>query len=73
MDPDKVDALVKWKTPTNMDLLCGFLGSAGYLADDIDWVQISMGILHAVTGNTVPFFWDYTLQQAFENVKTLAS
>ena len=36
MDPDKVDALVWWKTPTNRDLLRGFLGAAGFLADDID-------------------------------------
>lgn len=36
MDPDKVDALVKWKTLTNRDLLRGFLGAVGYLADDID-------------------------------------
>lgn len=55
MDPDKVDALIKWKTPTNRDLLRGFLGAAGYLADDIDRVRIPMGILHQLTGDTVPF------------------
>ncbi|CAA7260818.1 unnamed protein product [Cyclocybe aegerita] len=32
MDPDKVDSVIKWKTPTNRDLLRGFLGSVGYLA-----------------------------------------
>lgn len=47
MDPDKVDALMKWKTPTNRDLLCGFLGAAGYLADDIDRVRVPMGIQRA--------------------------
>jgi hypothetical protein len=31
MDPNKVNALLCWKTPTNWDLLCGFLGAAGYL------------------------------------------
>ena len=36
MDPEKVDALIRWKTPTNQDLLRGFLGAAEYLADDID-------------------------------------
>ena len=46
MDPDKVDALVRWKTPTNRDLLRGFLGAAGFLADDIDRIQVPMGILH---------------------------
>lgn len=69
MDPDKVNALVCWKTPTNQDLLCGFLGSAGFLADDIDRVRLPMGLLHKLTGDTVPFRWDYTHQCAFEDVK----
>lgn len=55
MDPDKVDVLIRWKTPTNQDLLRGFLGAAGYLADDIDRIRIPMGILHQLTGDTVPF------------------
>ena len=55
MDPDKVDALVCWKMPTNRDLLHGFLGAAGFLADDIDRVRVPMGVLHALTGDTVPF------------------
>ena len=35
MDPRKVDSVVAWKTPTNRDLLRGFLGSMGYLTDNI--------------------------------------
>lgn len=35
MDPDKVDALIRWKTPTDHELLRGFLGAASYLAKDI--------------------------------------
>ena len=35
MDPEKVDSVLNWKTPTNRDLLRGFLGSVGYLSDDI--------------------------------------
>ena len=27
MDPYKVNSILTWKTPTNQDLLCGFLGS----------------------------------------------
>ena len=35
MDAEKVDSVLKWKVPTNRDLLRGFIGSVGYLADDI--------------------------------------
>ena len=69
MDPDKVDALIKWKTPTNRDLLRGFLGAAGYLADDIDLVRIPMGILHSLTSDSVLWRWDHTHQRAFDEIK----
>jgi hypothetical protein len=72
MDANKVDDLCKWKTPTNRDLLQGFLGSAGYLADNIDWVRIPMGILSELTGDMVPFRWEYTHQRVFEDVKAMA-
>ena len=35
MDPAKVDGMLAWKVPTNWDLLQGFLGSVGYLVDDL--------------------------------------
>ena len=73
MDPHKVDAIVKWPTPTNRDLLRGFLGSVGYLADDITQVRIPMGVLSAITGDTVPFRWTYIEQRAFEDVKRLTN
>ena len=71
MDMEKVDSILNWKVPTNRDLLRGFIGSVGYLADDIPNVQISMGVLSAITGDTVPFRWGYMEQQAFDEVKTL--
>ena len=39
MDPEKVDQVLAWKTPTNQDLLRGFIGSVGFLADDIPNVR----------------------------------
>ena len=71
MDPDKVDVVVKWKTPTNCDLLRGFIGSVGYLVDDVPSICLLLGILSAVMGDAVPFCWGYTEQHAFENVKEL--
>ena len=71
MDPYKVNSVFNWKTPTNRILLCGFLGSMGYLGDDIPNVRIPMGVLHALTGDTVPFCWGFTEQRAFDDVKAL--
>jgi hypothetical protein len=71
MDAEKVDSVLNWKTPTNRDLLRGFIGSVGYLADDIPNIRIPMGVLSAITGDTVPFRWGYTEQRAFDEVKTL--
>ena len=42
MDPDKVDTVVKWKTPMNRDLLRGFITSVGYLADNVPGVQVPL-------------------------------
>ncbi|KAF7761655.1 hypothetical protein Agabi119p4_9647 [Agaricus bisporus var. burnettii] len=72
MDPDKVDSLVNWKAPTNRALLTGFLGVAGYLADNMDSVCVPMGHLHAIASPTAPFRWDATAQRAFNEVKDKA-
>ncbi|THG93109.1 hypothetical protein EW026_g8033 [Hermanssonia centrifuga] len=45
MDPDKVDSVLNWKVPTSKELLRGFLGSVGYLADDIVGTSHSNGLL----------------------------
>ena len=71
MDAEKVDSVLNWKVPTNRDLLRGFIGSVGYLADDDPNVRIPMGVLSAITGDTVPFRWGYTEQHAFKEVKAL--
>ena len=71
VDPDKVDSILRWKVPTNWDLLQGFLGSVGYLSDDVPNIRIPMGVLMAITSDTVPFCWGFTEQWAFEDVKAL--
>ena len=71
MDPTKVDSVLNWKLPTNRDLLRGFIRSVEYLADDIPNIRIPMGVLSAITGDTVLFCWGYTEQRAFDEVKSL--
>ena len=71
MDPSKVDSVLNWKVPTNKELLRGFLGSVGYLADDIATVRVPMGILTSLTGSESSFKWDFTHQRAFDEIKRL--
>ncbi|TFY69679.1 hypothetical protein EVJ58_g270 [Rhodofomes roseus] len=71
MDPEKVDSILTWKIPTNKELLRGFLGSVGYLADDIATIRIPMGILTSLIGSDSSFKWDHTHQRAFDEVKQL--
>jgi len=42
MDPEKVDGILKWKIQTNRTLCKGFIGSVGYLADNIFKVRVVM-------------------------------
>ncbi|KAJ2959335.1 hypothetical protein NUW54_g14483 [Trametes sanguinea] len=60
MDPHKVDNILNWKPPTSRELLRGFLGAVGYLADDVATIRIPMGILTTLTGNEVSFRWGDT-------------
>ena len=69
MDPEKVDSILKWKTPTNRTLCKGFIGSVGYLADDIYKVRVPLGVLSKACTETQPFRWSYMEQRAFDTVK----
>ena len=62
MELSKVDKVVNWKIPTNQDLLWGFLGSVGYVVDDVASVRLLMGLLHGLTSF-------HTHQCAFDQVK----
>ena len=71
MDSEKVDDVLAWKVPTNRDLLRGFIGSVGFLADDIPSIRLPLGVLSAITGDKVPFRWTHTEQRAFDEAKDL--
>jgi hypothetical protein len=69
MDYDKVDDILNWKTLTSKELVQGFLGSVGFLADDITQVRIPMGVLHSLTGANAIFRWHEMHQRAFDQIK----
>jgi hypothetical protein len=68
MNHDKVDSILNWKTPTSKELVQGFLGLVGFLADNIAQVRIPMGVLHTLTGANVIFHWHATHQRAFDQI-----
>jgi Reverse transcriptase (RNA-dependent DNA polymerase)/RNase H-like domain found in reverse transcriptase len=69
MDPDKVDPISKWKTPTNWDLLLQFVGAAGYVAENCPNLRIESSVLSTLTGSTTIWRWGPMQQCAFEAVK----
>lgn len=71
MDPHKVNAITHWKTPTNADLLCNFLGTVGFLAPNVPQIRIPMGHLNKLIEKNAPYNWTTTMDRAFEKVKEL--
>lgn len=71
MDPDKVTSVLNWKVPTSKPLLQAFLGSVGYLADDIGLIRIPMGVLTELVSLDRVFKWDFTHQRAFDEIRRL--
>ncbi len=69
MNSEKVDDILKWKTPTLKEMLSAFIGSVGFLADDIASVRVPLGILSVLMGSTSMFQWSANHQRVFEEVK----
>ena len=69
MDPHKVDQIIKWKTPTNKDLLLQFIGAAGYLAGNCPNLRIDSAVLSTLTSAGKKWRWGPTEQRAFESMK----
>lgn len=73
MDPDKVDTITNWKTPTNKGLLASFIGSVGYLAPGCMGVRIPMQALSKVAAPLTPWKWTDTEARAFDEVKQIVN
>ena len=73
MDPNKVDKIQNWKTPTGKALLTSFIGVAGYLAPWCEGVWIPLGVFSKRAAKGTPWDWTPTDQQAFDQVKHIVS
>ena len=66
MDPQKVQAIINWKTHTNLKEVQGFVGFAHFYRH---FIQKLVKPLVALTRKDVPFVWTQDCTQAFESVK----
>jgi len=71
MDPHKIESVLNWKTPTNKELLNGFIGSVGFLAGNCDGIRIPLGILSDVAGTSAPWRWTSIEDLALQKVKSI--
>jgi hypothetical protein len=65
MDPNKVDSINKWKTPTSKEQLASYLGVLRYLASNCPGIRIPMSVLSKHASGTKPFRWEGTEEHAF--------
>ncbi|KAF4475965.1 Transposon Tf2-8 polyprotein [Colletotrichum fructicola Nara gc5] len=70
VDPDKIEAIEHWETPTTIRGVRGFLGFANYYRDFIPDFSTTAAPLTYLTKKDVPYHWTDNCQQAFEKLKT---
>ena len=69
VNPDNVEAVVKWPIPKNVKDVESFLGFVNYHRDHIkDYAELAAP-LYALTGRKEYFLWQAEHQQAFENLR----
>ena len=65
-DPDKVEAVRTWPTPTNLTETRAFVALAGYYRKHIAGFSTIARPLHELTKKNVAFFWGEKQEAAFE-------
>ena len=70
-DPEKVTAMEKFLTPTNVRLVREFLGLASYYRRFMPNFARVAGLLHMLTRVDVPFVWTKACEGAFARLKEL--
>jgi hypothetical protein len=71
MDPNKVDSISKWKTPTTKEQLTSYLGALGYLAPNCPGIRVPMSILSKHASGTKAFRWEGTEEHAFRETQRI--
>ena len=68
-DPQKIEAVCSYPTPTDLKHLRSFVGLACYYRRFIANFAKMANFLYALTRKDTPFLWDSNCQQAFESLK----
>ena len=69
VDPNKIEAVIKWKQPTTVTEIRSFLGLVGYYRRFVqDFARIATPLTQ-LTKNGVPFVWDDTCEASFQELK----
>ena len=69
MDPQKIEAIVNWKPPTNVSEVRSFLGLAGYYRKYVEGFSMIAAPLTKLTRKDVKYDWVDACQQSFEELK----
>ena len=69
VDPQKIEAIVNWKPPTNLTEIRSFLGLAGYYRKFVKWFSKLTAPLTKLTRKEEKFVWSEACQQSFVELK----
>ena len=69
VDPQKIEAIVNWKSPTNVAEIRSFLGLAGYYRKFVEGFSKLAAPLTKLTRKEENFVWSEACQQSFDELK----
>ena len=69
VDPQKIEAILDWKPPTNVTEVRSFLGLAGYYRKFIEGFSKIVTLLTKLTRKEEKFIWSEACQNSFDELK----
>jgi hypothetical protein len=70
VDPNKVEAIVRWERPTNVTEVRSFLGLAGYYSRFVEGFSRLVTLLTRLTEKNVKFEWTEECERSFQELKS---
>jgi hypothetical protein len=69
VDPSKIEAVVKWERPTNVQEIHSFLGFAGYYRRFVEGFSVLSGPLTALIKKNTRYVWNDECEASFQELK----